>query len=370
MAGVTTSARDVLAAVSRDPASPVTLERLVLGPPGPDEVLVRVTHAGVCHTDLSCHEGLIPTRKPVVLGHEGAGVVEALGEGVTSLEVGAPVILSLMSCGVCRGCVADGIYCERSMELNILGGGPGGGVTYVDSDVKRHFFGQSSFATYATAHVRNVVAVPEGLALESVAPLGCGIMTGAGAVVNALRVRPGASVAVFGAGAVGLAAVQAAVTSGATRIVAVDLLAPRLRTASRLGASDVVDGSETDPVTAIRDLTGGGADYVIEASGHPRALQQAIDSVGRRGTCAIVGAGHGRVEFDTNALRVKGASIRGVSMGDANPRVFLPYLMEEMRRGALRLDELVTTYDFADISTAFEDAHAGRAIKPVLVMPS
>jgi aryl-alcohol dehydrogenase len=195
-------------------------------------------------------------------------------------------------------------------------------------------------------------------------------MTGAGTVINALKVRPGQSVVVFGAGAVGLAAVQAAAMSGASSIVAVDLLDARLEMAAELGATAVVNGRDVDVVDVLLDMTGGGADYTIEASGNPKALQQAIAAVGRLGTAAIVGAGHGEVAFDTNRLRVKGASIRGVSMGDANPRVFLPYLMEQMLKGALRLDGMVRSYEFGDIATAFADAHAGRTIKPVLVMPS
>jgi aryl-alcohol dehydrogenase len=280
------------------------------------------------------------------------------------------VILSLMSCGTCRRCIRDGIYCERSMELNILAGGIGGVVTYAGSDVRRHFFGQSSFATYAIASVRNAVPVLDGLSPAETAPLGCGVMTGAGTVLNALRVRTGESVVVFGAGAVGLAAAQAAAIASASRVVVVDLLPARLEVAAKLGATDVVNGREVDAVAAIRDLTGGGADHVIEASGHPRALQQAIEAVGRRGTCAVVGAGHGAVEFDANLLRVKGASIRGVSMGDANPRAFLPDLMREMRRGTLRLSPLIAPYPFSDIAAAFADAHDGRVIKPVLAMPA
>jgi aryl-alcohol dehydrogenase len=361
---------EVLAAVSRDADGPPALERLTLGPLCRGEVLVRVTHAGVCHTDLSCHAGIIPSRKPIVLGHEGAGVVEAVADDVTSVAVGVRVVMSMMSCGSCRLCRAgDTAYCDQSAGLNIRGGGVDGDRTYLGSDVYRHFFGQSSFATYAVAHKRNVVPVPDELPLGVAAPLGCGIMTGAGSVLNALRLRPGESIAVFGAGAVGLAAVAAAHLSGASTITVVDPVPSRLALASELGATATLDARAGDIVAAIRDHTGGGADYVVEASGHPTALGQAIEAVGTRGVCAIVGAGHGRIEFDTTDLRVRGASIRGVSMGDANPRQFLPHLMREVLRGTLPLDRLVSRYDIADIAIAFADAHAGRVIKPVLVMP-
>ncbi len=359
----------VTAAVSRDAHNPPALEELSLRTPARGEVLVRVTHAGICHTDIACHQGHIPVRRPIVLGHEGAGFVEVVGDGVEDVHAGDRVVMSLTSCGRCPGCIRDGIYCQRSAELNIMGGGIDGTSTYLDSDVKRHYFGQSSFATHALAYERNVVKVPDDLPLELAAPLGCGIMTGAGAIINALNVRPGQSVAIFGAGAVGLAAAQAAVLSGASQICVIDLLESRLDLARRIGATDVINGRDRDPVGALLDITGGGADHVVEASGNANALRHAADAVGRRGTCAIVGAGHGEVSFDTNALRMKGASIRGVSMGDANPRTFLPKLMEEMRNGRLRLDELVTPYSFADIATAFDDAERGAAVKPVLAMP-
>lgn len=361
----------VAAAVSRTPDAPPALENLTLGPLRPGEVLVRVTHAGICHTDLSCHAGLIPTHTPIVLGHEGAGVVEAVAADVRAVTVGTRVVMSMMTCGTCPHCVAgDTAYCDFSSFLNIRGGGLDGECRYEQSDVYRHFFGQSSFATYSLASERNVVPVPDDLPLDIAAPLGCGVMTGAGAVLNALRPRPGQSVAVFGAGAVGLASVMTAALSGAGPIIVVDLIASRLELATELGATATVNAAERDALTAIRDLSGGGVDYAIEASGNPVALGQAIQATGTRGVCAVVGAGHGRVDFDTTALRVDGRSIRGVSMGDANPRVFLPYLMREMRQGRLPLERLVQRYEFADLSRAFADAHAGRVIKPVLVMPS
>ncbi|WP_433365590.1 zinc-binding dehydrogenase [Streptosporangium sp. CA-115845] len=332
---------------------------------------MRVTHAGICHTDLACHAGHIPARRPVVLGHEGAGVVVAAADDVESIAVGTPVVMSLMSCGRCDNCLTgDVAYCAHSVELNILGGGAGGRRTYADSDVLSHFFGQSSFATYSVAHERSLVPAPSGFPLELAAPLACGVMTGAGTVLNALRVRPGESVVVFGAGAVGLAAAAVARISGAAPVVVVDLVESRLDLASAVGADHVVNARETDVVAAVKEITDGGANHTIEASGNATALRQAIDALRPRGSCAVVGAGHGAVEIDTRGCRVKGTTIRGVSMGDANPKSLLPYLMDEVTRGRLPLGRLVRTYPFDDIALAFEDAQAGRTVKPVLVMPA
>lgn len=360
----------VRAAVSRSPDEPPTLEQLRLGPLHSGEVLVQVTHAGICHTDLACHAGQIPTRKPVVLGHEGAGVVAAIADDVTSIAIGTPVVMSIMSCGTCANCLAGNVaYCAQSLELNILGGSVNGTRTYADSDVLDHFFGQSSFATHAIAHERSVVPVPGELPLKLAAPLGCGVMTGAGTVLNALQVRPGDSVVVYGAGTVGLAAAITAKTSGASPVVVIDLVDSRLELAATVGADATVNAQEADTVDTVRRLTDGGAHYAIEASGSAAALRQAIGSIRPRGVCAVVGAGHGNVDIDTRLLRIHGATIRGVSMGDANPKLLLPYLMDEIARGHLPLEALVKAYDFDDISKAFEHAHDGTTVKPVLVMP-
>ncbi len=359
--------RQVRAAVSRGPDSPLAFEDLEIGALRRGEILVQVANAGVCHTDLACHEGHIPTRTPIVLGHEGAGTVLEVAPDVTSVSVGDRVLMSFTSCGTCTSCLGgDVAYCEHALELNMLGGGLGGSRTYEGSDVVSHFFGQSSFATLSVASVRNVVVVPGDAPLEVLAPLGCGVLTGAGTVFNALRVRAGSSVVIFGAGAVGLAAAMTARISGASPIVVVDVVESRLELAQRIGADVALDGDDPDLLDAIARVTGGGGDYVIEASGNPVGLGNALASVGRHGVCASVGAVQREVPLNSRALRLKGASVRGVIEGDANPQLLLPRLLAHFAKGDLPVDQLVTSYDFADINQAFDDAESGKAIKPVL----
>jgi aryl-alcohol dehydrogenase len=360
--------RSLTAAVSRAASEPLSLEELRIGSPRDDEVLVRVEYAGICHTDINCHHGRAPTPKPVVLGHEGAGTVVEVGAQATGLTPGDRVLMSFMSCGRCRICLTGRpAYCPQALALNFLGGRADGTSAYVDTDVRGHFFGQSSFATLAMANVRNVVPVPDPVPLDHAAVLGCGVMTGAGAVLNSLRVAPGGNVAVFGAGAVGLSAVMAARIAGASMVIAVDAVPSRLETAVRLGATHTLTaGGEV--VDAITELTAGGLDYSVEASGHPVAFTQAVDSLGSGGVCAAVGSMNEPAAPSWRALRLKGATIRGVVEGDANPAVFLPQLLRYHAEGRFPFEELITHYDFEKINEAVADAEAGIAVKPVLTI--
>jgi aryl-alcohol dehydrogenase len=362
--------RSLTAAVSRVAREPLTLEELKIGSPRDDELLVRVQYAGICHTDINCHHGHTPTPKPVVLGHEGAGTIVEVGAQVAGLAPGDRVLMSFMSCGRCQNCLTGRpAYCPRAFDLNFLGGRADGSSAYVDTDVRGHFFGQSSFATLAMANVRNVVAVPDAVSLDHAAMLGCGVMTGAGAVLNSLRVRPGSSVAVFGAGAVGLSAVMAARIAGASTVVAVDVVGSRLEAATRLGATHTLaaEGSaEGDVPGALIELTAGGVDYTVEACGHPVAFTQAVESLGSGGVCAAVGSMNEPVAPSWRSLRLKGATIRGVVEGDANPAVFVPQLLRYHAEGRFPVEELVTHYDFEKINEAIDDAEAGIVVKPML----
>jgi len=360
--------RSVTAAVSRSAGEPMSFEELTLGPPRDDEVLVEVHYCGICHTDINCHHGRAPTPQPVVLGHEGAGTVVEVGAGVSTVVPGDRVLMTFMSCGRCRTCLTGRpAYCPSALALNFLGGRADGSNAYRDTDVRGHFFGQSSFATLAMANVRNVVPVPDGIPLDRAAVLGCGIMTGAGAVLNSLRVTPGSSVAVFGAGAVGIAAVMAARIAGASTVIAVDALSARLELAGSLGASHALLAGP-DVVAELAALTGGGADFSIEASGHPTALIQAVDGLGVGGTCAAVGTVNVEASPSWRSLRLKGATIRGVVEGDANPSVFLPELFGYHNEGRFPFESLMATYEFSKIGEAIADAEAGTAVKPVLAI--
>ena len=235
-------------------------------------------------------------------------------------------------------------------------------------DIHDHFFGQSSFAEYAIASERNTVVVPEDVPLELLGPLGCGIQTGAGAVMNALKVKNGSTFVVFGAGAVGLSAVMAAKIMGAAQIIAVDIVHERLETALSLGATDVINSKDIDVVDAIRKMTGGGSDFALEATGRPEILRWAIDSLGIKGTCGIVGAPALGVEsnFDVNGVMVPGKTIKGIIEGESIPQIFIPELIEHYKAGRFPFDKLIKFYNFEDINQAALDSEKGITVKPVI----
>jgi aryl-alcohol dehydrogenase len=279
-----------------------------------------------------------------------------------------------MSRGVCHPCRrGEPTYRGQFYTLN-LGGGYGDNET-VTTDVHGaaihdHFFGQSSFANYALANVRNVVKVRQDARLELLGPLGYGLQTGAGAVLNALQVKPGSTFVTFGGGAVGLAAAMAARSAGAQRIIAVDILAHRLALALELGVTDIVNASECDPVAKVIEISGGGADDSLESTGLPRVVRQAVDALVTRGTCGIVGAPPLQTEasFDVNGLMIPGKTIRGIVEGDSIPQIFIPQLIGFFLQGRFPFDRLVRFYDFENINEAMADTASGRTIKPILKM--
>jgi aryl-alcohol dehydrogenase len=272
--------------------------------------------------------------------------------------------MSYDCCGVCPACERGlGVYCHAFFEHNFAASRPEDGSSAL-GEVHAHFFGQSSFATHAVARARNVVKLPDDVPFEIAAPFGCGIQTGAGAVLNALKPAPGSSFAVFGAGAVGLAAVMAARVAGCSRIVAVDLRPNRLELAREVGATETVVASTQDPVETL----GPTVDYTLEASGSPVALRQAIDVLAPLGTCGIVGAPALGTEasFDVTFVMTAGRVIRGIVEGEARPKEFLPRLFELWRGGALPVERMMRFYEFKDIDRAAHDAESGEVIKPVL----
>jgi aryl-alcohol dehydrogenase len=316
-----------------------------------------------------------PFPLPGVLGHEGAGIVEEVGANVTNVVPGDHVVLTYMSCGQCRYCErGEPAYCSDFFMLNVGGARKDGTTGTYDArgdSLHDHFFGQSSFGTYALAHSRNVIKVAKDVPLEILGPLGCGIQTGAGAILNALQVGVGDSVAVFGVGGVGLSAVMAARAAGAAIIIALDVMPSRLKLALELGATHAVDSGKESPVEAVRRIGGGGVDYSLDTSGKPSVLRQAIDVLGIRGTCGVVGAPPlgTEVSFDINSLMIPGRSIRGICEGDSVATEFIPQLIELYRQGRFPYDRLIKFYEFDDINTAIDDAAKGLTIKPVLRMP-
>ncbi|OKK03601.1 alcohol dehydrogenase [Streptomyces sp. CB03234] len=368
------------AAVVRAPGHAFTLEEIRVDAPRPDEVLVRVRAVGICHTDLSVRAGHTPFPLPAVLGHEGTGTVEAVGAAVTSVAPGDTVVMSFASCGACPECLTGHpVRCAHWPALNLFGGSRLDGSPtlrgtgrHADAPLHGHFFGQSSFATLALASVRDVVPVPGDLPPQVVAPFGCGVQTGAGAVLNVLRPEPGHTLAVYGTGSVGLAAVMAARLTAATRVVAVDPDAGRRALALRLGATDAVDPGDADPLEVVRDLTGGrGADRALETSGLPRVLRQAVDGLAVGGVCGVVGAPPAGTDvcLDVPRMLDRGPRIVGVNQGGVVPRVSIPALLDLYRAGRLPVDAIVETFPFAAIEEAAAAATSGKVVKPVLTMP-
>ncbi|WP_328470474.1 NAD(P)-dependent alcohol dehydrogenase [Actinoplanes sp. NBC_00393] len=339
-----------VAALVESPGGPFTLRDVEIEPPRPDEILVRITAAGICHTDLIMRRNW--PLLPMVFGHEGAGVVEAVGSQVTSVVPGDAVCLSFRSCGECAQCRGGApAYCLRS-ALNSRGAradgssplSRDGGVVY------GNFFGQSSFATYAVAYESNTVKIPADLSPVLAAPLGCSVQTGAGTVLNVFDPAPGATVLVLGAGSVGLCAVMAAVARGCT-VIAIDPVEARRDLATSFGAS-----------SALPSLPNSGrADFAIDTTGRPDVIDRALRSLQRQGTLALVGIG-AKAEIDIMTVMTNGLRIRGVIEGDAVPTSLIPQLIDLQ----LPLDKIITEYPFTEIETAARDAFAGRVVKPVL----
>lgn len=360
---MTTSAR---AAVLRQSGKPLVLEEVELEDPRPFEVLVRLESVGVCRTDThALHEA----PPPVILGHEGAGVVEAVGSAVTKVTIGDKVLTTFASCGTCRRCrLGQVAYCERFMELN-FSGGRGDGTTAARAGgepIGTHFLGQSCFATHAVVGERSVVKADPAWDLRPLSPFGCGFQTGAGAVLNSLRPPAGASIAVFGAGAVGLSAIAAAALTGCEPIVAVDTVAARLDIARRFGATAAVDASVQAMAEGLAAAVPDGLDYAVDTTGVAAVLADAVGGLNTRGTCAVVGAGAStEMVLDWRTV-LNGRTVTGVIAGDSVPEVFLPQLVHLHHNGRFPVADLNTYFEFDDINEAIEASVRGDAVKPVL----
>ncbi len=358
----------ITAAVSRPGLPEPRLEQLDLDAPRAGEMLVRIVAVGICHTDLHEHPGR-HSPQPIVLGHEGAGVVEALGPGVRGFEPGDHVVLSGSSCGQCPSCLAGRpTYCDLAMPLS-FGGKRLDGSTALscgDECIHSHFFGQSSFATHSIVPERTAVKVDKALPLEMLAPLGCGVITGAGGVIEALKVGYGDSIAIFGTGGVGLSAVMAARLAGARRIVAVDINRARLDLALELGATEAIAADEEGVAQKIRALTGRGVSHSFNTTTVPAVHSMALECLAMNGTAGFVAAPRGEWAPQMFAMLAGGRQLRGILGGDANPRLFLPHLIDYWTQGRFPFDRLIQTYAFDEIGQAFRDVEAGTVIKPVL----
>lgn len=346
-------------------------EEVELQEPKANEVLIKIVASGVCHTDSVVREQFIPVPLPAVLGHEGAGIVEKVGANVTTVQPGDHVVLSFSSCGHCENCLSGHpSSCEHLNDFNFGGIMNDGSKRIHKHDIEfSTFFGQSSFATYAVSHERNVVKIDKDADLRLMAPLGCGIQTGSGTVLNKLRPEFGSTIAVYGAGAVGLSAIMAAKIVGCSTIIAIDIHDDRLELAKELGATHVINGSKVDTVAEVRSITGRGTHYAVDSTGVPAVTRQALNGLRSMGTLAVVGATGDLTINVQEELMGEGKSMIGVIEGDAVPQTFIPKLVQFYKEGKFPFDKLINFYQFEELEKAFEDSKTGKTIKPVVVMP-
>jgi aryl-alcohol dehydrogenase len=362
----------VRAAVAYAGKPSFSIEELEMSDPGPENILVRMVGCGLCHTDVKAREGTMGVPMPVVLGHEGAGIVERVGARVTKVKPGDHVALTVDSCGVCPTCLGGNpAYCDLVSQLNFTDGRAGspGSFTKGSIAIHGHFFGQSSFSNYAVTRERNTIPVRKDAPLEILGVLGCGVQTGAGAIMNSLHPPAGSTVAIFGAGPVGLSAVMGAVVCSCSAIIAVDVLQSRLAMARQLGATHTVPvGTSVNIADEIRKIVPRGVGYAFDTTGRVDSNQQAIESLAAKGCfgfCAIPAEAP-----KMSRVMLRGLSIRGIVQGDSVPDTFIPHLVELHMNGRFPFDKLVTKYPFEKINQAIEDQAAGKVVKPVFTFPA
>lgn len=363
----------VTAAVLENYDTAFHLEELDLEEPRAGEVLVRIIAAGICHTDGLAQHADLPFPVPGVLGHEGAGIVERLGEGVTSVAPGDAVVIGWPWCGKCEHCITGNPrYCDQLGPL-LAGGGRMDGSTSLSRNgmkIHSHFFGQSSFSTYAITHESSLVKAPKGIAVEKLGPLACGISTGAGAVFNALKPALGSTLVIYGTGAVGLSAIMAAKNTGASTIIGVNLHDARLDLAQKYGATHVINAGRSNPVEEIINICGRPADFALECTGNIKVVRQAIDSVGMLGTVCLIGGAPAGAEFSADHLTTLwGKRIIGMLGGESTSKKLIAGLLELHAQGRFPYDELLIEFPLEKINEALSASYSGEVLKPVLRMP-
>ncbi len=355
----------IRAAVTPGRGEPFRIEKVELEDCRPDELIVDIKAAGICHTDEAAQMQQLPVPLPAVLGHEGAGVVAKVGSAVTDFAVGDHVVLSFASCGKCGPCTEGRPYaCEKMFEMNFCGMMPDGTRRmYWEGQALGAFFSQSSFATQCAVKARSAVKIDKEIDLTVAAPFGCGVQTGAGIVLNCLKPPFGSQLAVFGCGTVGMAALMAARIAGCKTIIAVGGNSKSLALAKELGATHTINRKEVDDIAAaVREITGGGADYVIDTSGVQPMIEAGLNALNYLGTLVMAGAGS--VIPPNTALAAK--TVMGVTEGHSVPRAFIPKLLDYYRAGRFPVDKLIHTYPFEEINAAFAASHRGDVIKAVL----
>jgi aryl-alcohol dehydrogenase len=351
----------IKAAVLRKKGGPYEIESVELEGPRDNEVLVRNVAVGICHTDIAIGESRDVATEPVVLGHEGAGVVIEVGKNVKKVRPGDHVILSFQYCGDCQECRSNHPWaCQHFFKLNFGFRRLDGSNAFQSSGVYGHFFGQSSFATHSIVTETNITKVSPELNLEILSPLGCGIMTGSGTVMNLLKVPKGASIAVFGTGAVGIAAVMAARIVGAGPIIGVDIHPARLELALELGATQIINSRQEDIASVISSITGSGVDFILETSGNSTIYQIAVEVLNPHGTMANTAGPLVQAKLPGEKKSVR------VTMGSSVPQKFIPELISFYQAGNFQINRLEKFYNFSEINQAIADSKSGVTIKPVL----
>ena len=361
----------VLASVTHKPGQ-LSLEEVTLSAPKESEALVKTIACGVCHTDSAALHSFIPVTFPIILGHEGVGIVEEVGSEVTTLKKGDRVIMSFPSCGRCDYCRDDHPYaCDKLNTLFFDGTYNDGTKRFSQNETKiSSFFGQGSFAEYMIIDARNAVKVDidSDDDLANLCSLGCGVQTGAGAVLNCIKPKKDSFIAVFGCGGVGMSAIMAAAIAECSIIVGIDVVPERLELAKELGATHIINSNEEDPIEGIKRITGGGAHYSVEASGIAKVTLQSLACLRRKGMAVLLSVtGPEEVSIPLEAyLMNPSVTLTGLCEGGANPQIFIPELVKYYKEKRLPVEKLVKFYEFKDIEKAFEDSHTGLAIKPVL----
>ena len=359
----------IKAAVVREEGQPFVIDEIDLDEPRPNEVIVRVVSSGICHTDLVTRDGYYGVPMPCVLGHEGAGIVEQVGSHCTTLKPGDHVVMGFNSCGQCAACLQRTPYCEDVMRIRLGLDRPDGSPTMRTSHAVVHgnFFGQSSFATYALTTEESLVKVRQDVPLDILGPFACSVETGAGSVFTSLRCSAGSSLAVFGAGAVGMCAIMAGRIVGCTTIIAVDVKANRLQIARELGATHAIDAAETDPVQEIQRITSGGVNYSFESTGVAKVIRQAVDALRPLGVCGMVGQVRPGEEVSLDPYTILlGRTLRGIVQGDAIPQILIPQIIDLYLQGRFPIDRLIEYYALDEINKAATDSEQGKVIKAVL----
>ncbi|RYY22061.1 MAG: NAD(P)-dependent alcohol dehydrogenase [Sphingobacteriaceae bacterium] len=364
---------EITAAVIKEKGSEFELTSVILDQPRVDEVLVKIVATGICHTDMVARDFVMGSPNfPVILGHEGAGIIESVGEDVHHLKAGDHVVLTYGYCGECEICrTGTPAYCYEFFQRNFVGARVDGSHGHHTADgqfINDNFFSQSSFATYAIAHKNNVIQVPKDAPLELLGPLGCGIQTGAGAIINSLKVKVGSSVIITGTGAVGLSALMAAKASSATTIIAVDINDERLEFAKELGATHIINSAREDVSKQVLEILPHGVQYGVDTTGRNEVINNILSSLAPVGELVCIGVARKPLELETNIFLTKGYKIKWINQGDSVPQEFIPKLIHMYQNGQFPFDRLIKKYAFEEINKAVEDSEKGRTIKSVLLI--